>query len=71
MSNMARAATPTERREAHIRALLRERELCIRDGKKDRVKAINEELGETAKDAELPSDRAQKRPLAPSRRTSR
>lgn len=71
MSTMARAATPTERKEAHIRALLRERELCIRDGKKDRVKAINEELGETAKDAELPQARSEKRPMPASRRTSR
>lgn len=67
----AQATTETQRRERYIRSLLRERELCQRDGKKARVAAINAELGETAKDAELPNERAQKRPLPPSRRTSR
>lgn len=70
-ASSGRAATEAERHQAHIRALLRERESCERRGLHDRVKAINEELGEVAKDAAPPAERAQKRPMPPGRRTSR
>lgn len=68
---MNNASTPAERQQAHIRALLEEREACRRAGKKDRVKAINEELGEAAVEAEPPAKRAEARPAMGPRRSSR
>lgn len=64
------AATETERHEARIRALLKERDKCERRGLMDRVAEINAELGEVASEAKAPARRAEKRP-SPYRRTSR
>ena len=60
-SSSGLAATETERHQAHIRALLKERDNCERRGLHARVKEINKELGEVAQDAEPPAQRAQKR----------
>jgi len=59
------ASTPSERHEAHIRALLEELERVELAGKEDRAKAIRAELGQVAVEAETPAKRAQKRVLEP------
>lgn len=57
--------------EERVLKLLEERRLCKIQGNRARVKAINQELAEVARNAVPPAKRAQKRPAAPSRRTSR
>lgn len=53
-----------EQKQRMILALLEERRQCETLGKMDRVAHINEQLGEAAKDAEIPSKRSEKRPAA-------
>lgn len=66
-----KARNNSERQKAYIAALLEERAACQANGKLDRVKAINEELGEKAQEAEPPAKRSESRPAMGPRRASR
>lgn len=60
-----------EQRAAYITALLEEREGCARNGREDRVAAINAELATVGHEGATPAKRATKRPAATARKATK